>query len=125
MTVVVPKNPALNVLFFLTKHTLSNPSHSSQLICGLGFFGTSLTTLLSTAGGGRKLLRPIFIMWVTVAHICVLTERREYSAEPGRAKRRWANSSWKVRMQVRGEGDRVRSLNVRGEEIWEGILAQI
>ena len=28
-------------------------------------------------------------------------------------------------MQVRGEGDRVRSLNVRGEDIWEGTLAQM
>ena len=96
MTAVVPKNPALSVRFFLTKQTLSNPSHSSQLISGLGLLGTSLTTLLSTAGGGRKLFRAwrcqrrpscateflellptIFMICVTVAHICVLTERRE------------------------------------------------
>jgi len=56
-------------------------------------------------------------MWVTVAHICVLTERREYRAEPGRAKSRWANSSWKVKMHVRGAGERARSLKVKGEEI--------
>ena len=94
--VVVPRNPALSVRFFLTKQILKSPSHSSQLTSGLGLFGTNRTTLLSTAGGGRKLLRPwgrqhsllhaesflvevhtIFMMCVTVAHICVLTERRE------------------------------------------------
>ena len=71
----------------------------------------------STAGGGLKLFRPTFMMWSILAHICALTERREYSLSPGLAKRRSANSRWNIRIHIRGAGERARSLNVSGEEI--------
>ena len=58
---------ALNVLFFLKKHSLTRPSHSMKLMGGGGYLGSILTTLLSTFGGGLKLLRPTFIKWSTLA----------------------------------------------------------
>jgi hypothetical protein len=56
------------------------------------------------------------------AHICALTESLQYSESPGRAIRRRANSRWNMRMQVRGVGERARSLNTRGDEICERVL---
>lgn len=58
---------ALNVLFFLKKQSLTRPSHSMKLMGGGGYLGSILTTLLSTFGGGLKLLRPTFIKWSTLA----------------------------------------------------------
>ena len=51
-------NAALRVWFFLKKPIRTRPSHSRKLIGGGGFFGSILTTLDSTFGGGRKLFLP-------------------------------------------------------------------
>jgi hypothetical protein len=49
-----------DTLFFLEKHILRRPSHSSKLTGGGGFFGTIFTTEDSTCGGGRKLFFPTY-----------------------------------------------------------------
>ena len=35
-----------------------------------------------TFGGGRKLFRPTFSRWLTLASSCVFTARRQYIASP-------------------------------------------
>ena len=118
----------LNTLFFLEKHIRSNPSHSSNLMEGGGFFGTIRTTEDSTCGGGLKLFlstyrklrnlnRETFIICDTWAHICTLTLRRQYNASPGLATRRNANSLWNINIHILGNGLHCSNLNTRGEEI--------
>ena len=51
------------------------------------------STIDSTLGGGRKLFFPTFMSCETRDSSCVFAERRQYSASPGRAVRRSANSS--------------------------------
>ena len=52
---------APNVLFLRMKHNLTSPSHSVKFIGGGGNFGSILTTLDSTLGGGLKLFLETFI----------------------------------------------------------------
>ena len=82
MTVLVVKH-ALSVLFFRLKQRRTRPSHSVKLMGGGGFRGSSLTTLDSTLGGGRKLLRPTFMSCDTLESSCTLVERRQYISSPG------------------------------------------
>ncbi len=51
-------NTAPSVLFFLLNASRTSPSHSIRLMGGGGWRGSMRTTLESTLGGGRKLLRP-------------------------------------------------------------------
>ena len=114
---------ALNVLFFLKKQSLTRPSHSMKLMGGGGYLGSILTTLLSTFGGGLKLLRPTFIKWSTLAKSWTFTLSLQYIFEPGLAMRRWANSRWNMRTAQRNIGLCYKSLKTKGEEIWYGVLA--
>jgi hypothetical protein len=65
-----------------------------------------------------KLFFPTFIICVTLAQNCTLTERRQYNASPGRAVSRMANSRWNIRIEVRGGFGRASNLNTRGLEIY-------
>lgn len=58
------------------------------------------------------------MMCETLAHICTLTDSREYSFSPGLANSRIANSRWNMRMQLRGGLGRLSSLKTSGDEIW-------
>ena len=58
-------------------------------------------------------------MCVTCANICVLRDSRLYREEEGVARRRWANSSWYVRMQFRGAGVWASKRVVRGDDIYQ------
>mmetsp|Transcript_36298 Transcript_36298/g.87592 ORF Transcript_36298/g.87592 Transcript_36298/m.87592 type:complete len:246 (+) Transcript_36298:411-1148(+) len=117
------KSTERNVLFFLLKRRRIIPSHSVKFTGGGGFLSSILTTRLSTFGGGRKLFLPTFINWSTFANNCVFTLRRQYSASPGRAVSRRANSSWNIITAHRNIGRWLRSLNTSAEDIWYGTLA--
>ena len=83
---------APSVLFLRMKHSLTSPSHSVKLIGGGGYFGSILTTLDSTLGGGLKLFLETLIRWSTFANNYTLTESLQYMSLPGLATRRIANS---------------------------------
>lgn len=59
------KKLARIVLFRRLKQIRVKPSNSSNLMLGGGLMGSSLITLLSTSGGGRKFALPTFIKWLT------------------------------------------------------------
>mmetsp|Transcript_19615 Transcript_19615/g.39760 ORF Transcript_19615/g.39760 Transcript_19615/m.39760 type:complete len:328 (-) Transcript_19615:95-1078(-) len=123
LIVVLTMRTALMVLFLRLNSSLTIPSHSAKSTGGGGFLGSIRTTRLSTLGGGRKLFLPTFISWSTFARSCVFTERRQYSASPGLAVSRSANSSWNIITAHRNDGLCASSLNTRGDEIWYGTFA--
>lgn len=63
-----------------------------KLIGGGGYFGSILTTLDSTFGGGLKLFFDTFMRWSTRASSYTFTDKRQYMSLPGLATSRNANS---------------------------------
>lgn len=80
------------VLFFLLKQNFKSASHYIKSTSGIGFFGSTLTTELSTFGGGLKFFLPTLNKWSTFANSYKLTESLQYCSVPGYATIHIANS---------------------------------
>jgi len=63
-----------------------------KLIGGGGYFGSILTTLDSTFGGGLKEFLLTLIRWSTLAKSYTLTLSLQYMFDPGFAMSLYANS---------------------------------
>lgn len=87
------------------------------MIGGGGFFGSILTILLSTFGGGLKLFFPIFIKCSTFESNYTFTDNLQYKSLSFLATNLNANSLWNIRTALLNNGLCDNNLKTMAEDI--------